>query len=608
MRPMSRRAGRGSVVGKLAHRIAAAALALVLFIPGSANVRFSDAAFAADVPAAGQTDDDEVIDTAQTPACPRPTRIEPTAWRLESDENVNAMRAATARTLSRVEAHVSGVSGDIHGFRAGQDYGLIYARDSATIAPAAQYLYDLKYLTSSVDEFLQLQYDGDTDDPEDALWRSPGKLGAISGTVGASEPHAAKMLVVSDEETSLITMAYVAYRAGAGPRWLQGAQGGRTRIERLNLAMDWLFKDRFDTGLGLIKRGHTTDWGDVEVGQGNTSGSFTRTPKDWTASIFDQAWAYKALVQLAEMNRAVDRPDLAEKQLGRARALRQATVERLWQPARGHFRTHIHVPAVRHDFDEDAIISVANALAVYSGITEPSERAPIFKALEQSRVAAKASKPGLTLYPTYPSGFFDYPQMQPGRYQNGAVWDWWGGMQISAQFSTGFSALAREHLGLVAADWARAGGEIYEWQEPASRKNGGSPAYAGAASTMTEAIVRGLYGVEVDPSGFSVAARLGDQSGGIHANHPPTGCWLDYWHTYAGDRIALEWDTNHTKAGRVKVLLPPSVKVTAALLDNRPVKLASETLGEDTYAVLDRPAPVGKHRLELRLTSTGAGE
>ena len=553
-----------------------------------------------------QIDDDELIDAPLASACPRPVRVEPTAWRLEGNENVNAMRSAAAGTFEAVEVHAPGVSGELNGFRAGAHYGLIYARDSATIAPSAQHFYGLEFLTRPVEEFLQLQYDGDSDDPEDALWRSPGKPGAISGTVGAADPFAAKMLVVSDEETSLITMAYVAYKAGAGPRWLQGSQDGKTRIERLNLAMEWLYGERLDRGLGLVKRGHTTDWGDVEVGQGHSSGSLTRIPTDWTASIFDQAWTYRALVQLAEMNRAVDRPDLAEKQLQRARALRQATVERLWQPDRGYFRTHVHLPPVRHAFDEDSIVSIANAVAVYSGITEPSERGQIFAALEKARLAAGAGKPGLTLFPAYPNGFFDYPQMTAGNYQNGAVWDWWGGMQISAQFWNGQSALARGHLALVAADWAREPGEVYEWQEITSRRNRGSPAYAGAASTMTEAIVSGLFGVDVDQGGFSITPRLGDQSGGIHVYQPPSGCWVDYWHTYAGDRVAVEWDTNHTKTGRVRILLPKDATVASALFDNTPVQLGTEIVGEDVYAVYAQPAPPGKHRLELELMTAGS--
>jgi hypothetical protein len=539
-------------------------------------------------------------------ACPPPDRVEPTSWHLEGDDAINNMRGTIADTLKMVQVREPGLTGEIRGFRAGAFYAHIYARDSATIAPAAQYLYDLPYLTRPVDEFLALQYDGRPDDPEDLYWKSPAEPGAVSGTIGGGEIAAAKMLVVSDEEPSVVSMAYVAYKAGAGREWLLGQQAGKPRIDRLNMAMDWIFEHRYDRQVHLVKRGNTTDWGDVAVGVGSSSGSYTKEPVDWTASIYDQAWTYRALIQLAEMNTAAGRQEAANRQQARARTLRQSVAERLWQPDRGYFRTRILLPPLTPDVDEDRIVSIANAVAVYTGIADPTERKPIFTALEMARLAAGATKPGLSLWPPYPLGFFDYPQMTPGRYQNGAVWDWWGGMQISGQFWTGYSTMGRQSIDQVAADWSRDPGAIYEWQEPRSATNAGSPAYAGAASTMAEAIISGLYGVQLTPAAWAISARLGPQSGGIHVFHPPSSCVLDYWHTYAGDKIAVEWETNHPSAGELRVTLPDNVTVGSALLDQKSVRMKIEALGDDTIAVLPMPAPTGKHRLELRLVPGGA--
>jgi hypothetical protein len=534
-------------------------------------------------------------------ACPPAGNLQPTAWRLEGNEALNNMRASIEATFRTVEAREIGLTGQVVGFRPGVLYAHIYARDSATVAPTAQYLYELPWLTRPVEEFLTLQYDGLPGDPEDARWRTPGQPGAVSGTIGGNEIVGAKMLVVSDEESSLITMAYIAVKAGAGVEWLKQQQAGKPRIQRLNEAMDWLFARRFDQGVRLIKRGNTTDWGDVAVGVGHSSGDFVKEPEQWTASIYDQAWAYRALQQLAEMNMMVGQPEIAEHQRVRARLIRQSSAERLWQADRGHFRSRILLPPLVPEIDEDRIVSVANGIAVYAGMTDPTENKPIFTALERARLEAKAPKPGLTLWPAYPLGYFDYPQMAPGRYQNGAVWDWWGGMQITGEFRAGYSALGREHLNLVAQDWARDPGEIYEWQETGTGKNLGSAAYTGAASSMGEAIISGLYGVDLGPESWSIAARLGPQSGGIHVYHPPSGCTLDYWHTYAGDRIALEWETAHPNSGEVRIVLPDNVRVESALLDQKPVRVRLEAIGDDQFAILPTSAPTGRHRLELRL-------
>jgi hypothetical protein len=537
-------------------------------------------------------------------ACPRPDTVEPTSWQLDGNDAINNMHGSISDTFKSVETRDIGVTGQFVGFRPGSLYAHVYARDSATIAPAAQFFYDLVYLTRPVEEFLAMQYDGEPDDPEDARWKTPGQPGAVSGTIGGGEIAGAKMLLVSDEEPSVITMAYVATKAGAGPDWLQQDQNGKPRIQRLNEAMDWIFARRFDQETRAIKRGNTTDWGDVVVGQGHGSGEFVKEPTAWTLSIYDQAWTYRALHQLAELNQLVDRPEEAEHQIARANLLRQSVMERFWQGDRGYFRTRIPLPPLPREFDEDSIVSIANGVAVYAGITEPQERKLIFTALENARKAAGASKPGLTLWPPYPAGFFDYPQMVPGRYQNGAVWDWWGGMQISAELWTGYSGLGRRHLDMVARDWAREPGEIYEWQETATHANAGSPAYAGAAATMAEAIITGLFGVDLNAEGWAITPRLGSQNGEIHVFHPPSGCVLDYRQTYAGDTLALEWETSHPNPGTLRVLLPDNVRVDSALLDEKSVPVKLERLGDDVMAVLSAPAPAGQHRLELKLAES----
>ena len=102
-------------------------------------------------------------------ACPRPDRIDATTWHLEGDDALNNMRTSIADTLKLVQVREPGLTGEIRGFRAGALYAHIYARDSATIAPAAQYLYDLPYLTRPVDEFLALQ-----SSPFFDIWASAG--------------------------------------------------------------------------------------------------------------------------------------------------------------------------------------------------------------------------------------------------------------------------------------------------------------------------------------------------------------------------------------------------------------------------------------------------
>ena len=67
-----------------------------------------------------------------------------------------------------------------------------------------------------------------------------------------------------------------------------------------------------------------------------------------------------------------------------------------------------------------------------------------------------------------------YIQMAEGAYQNGGLWDWWGGAQITAEFEHGLRTRALKHLYQVADDWLKHPRDIYEWQSPRTGFNKGS--------------------------------------------------------------------------------------------------------------------------------------
>ena len=169
-----------------------------------------------------------------------------------------------------------------------------------------------------------------------------------------------------------------------------------------------------------------------------------------TASIYDQALAYMALIELAKMNAAVGNTARTDQWQRQAEALKAQTNARLWQSDKGFYLTHLHVTPLEHNFDESVMVSISNALAVYAGLSDFRQSQAIFQSLETARLAVNAKKPGLSIYPYYPNQwpnlFFDYQGMGYGHYQNGGIWDWWGGVQIKAEFVNGFAETGLTHL------------------------------------------------------------------------------------------------------------------------------------------------------------------
>jgi Tol biopolymer transport system component len=516
-----------------------------------------------------------------------------TLWHFPADPRIDGMRAHILQTLGQVETGFLSQNRTIFGFEPGDDYQQIYIRDTSFILPTAQYFYPPIFLFSPVEEFLYRQYEDDTLSSDGDAGMRPG-AGAISGVLCLGPSCVNKETVVSDEESSLIHAAYICYKAGGGADWLRKQIRGKTIIERLNWAMEWLYTHRLDNKWQLLKRGHTVDWGDVKVEPGGNPTDIA--PGDqWTISIYDQAIAYRACQELAEMNRAVGDLANAERWAQRAAELRRYTNQYLWQAQRGFYRTHLHLEPVPHPIDEDAIISIANAVAVYTGLADELQAGAIFENLETARRSMGAIKPGLSLYPPYPSGFFAYHQMGEGMYQNGGLWDWWGGVQITAEFQHGRAQQALEHLMMVAKDWSTRPFGLPEWQFARTGEARGSLNYAASAGAMGEAIIAGLFGVHLNKDEVKLAPRLGFNDGYIRVYQPATDLYVAYRYTWKDKVATMEYGSNHTAPIQVRLLLPLNQPVATVALDGQAVAYTLERIGADTYLVLT--APPGRHQI-----------
>jgi hypothetical protein len=186
--------------------------------------------------------------------------------------------------------------------------------------------------------------------------------------------------------------------------------------------------------------------------------------------------------------------------------------------------------------------------------------------------------------------------MRSGVYQNGGVWDWWGGWQVLAEFQTGYSQVARTHLLQTAADWAAHPGQIFEWQEVSTLAGHGGDQYAGAAGVYAQAIVEGLYGVSLSLASPALSPRLGDWPGSIVVRQPANGLFLRYTYQPSADRLALSYETNHPAlAFPLHLLLPPGFEPGQVRLDGVP--LASERVSQGRDVVLAASLPTGYHSL-----------
>lgn len=522
-----------------------------------------------------------------------------TTWLLPGLPDLSATAGYIPHNFSHGEAIYQIGDEVIHGFRPGKVYPEMYVRDIAWGMETAQYYYADVYLREPIEAYLRRQYTANTQslDGDFGVTAGAGAIGGIMTPDGRSN----KQTATTDEETSLIHAAFLYYNMTYNSTWLQEPINGVSIIERLNLAADWLYAHRLDPQLQLFWRGHTTDWGDVKFEPGPGYTDYNPARDHLTASIYDQALAHLALIELATMNAAAGNTARADEWQAKAEALKNQTNAVLWQPQRGFYLTHAHVTPLEHNFDESAMVSISNALAVFAELTDFQQNEAIFNNLEDARLAAGVKKPGLSLYPYYPNRypdlFFEYPGMGYGHYQNGGVWDWWGGVQIKAEFLNGFAEQGQAHLLQVANDWQKHPGNIIEWQSSTGSNQEGSHYYSAAAGTMGSAIIKGFFGVDLAGDGLTLQPRLGLNDGYIRVYQPATDRYGAYTYDWDQDVIQLNYGTNATGVVTIKVLKLRSEQIRQVTVDGRSIEFETETIGHDTYTVIT--APSGEHSLEI---------
>jgi hypothetical protein len=521
-----------------------------------------------------------------------------TIWHFPDDPRIDGMRSSILYALGQGETGLKARDGLAMGFEPGDLYQQLYTRDTAWIMRAAQYFYPSKFLRSSLDEFMARQYTEETVSYGGDNGARPG-AGAISGVL-SPQFYVDKHTTASDEETSLIFAAYTYYKASGDVHWLKTPIEQQLVIDRLNSAMAWLLSHRLDSGSVLIWRGDTTDWGDVKRLPADNPVDHDPQVDGTTLSLYDQALTYMTLLELAEMNETAGRAATASDLRKWAGALRTAANEAFWQPKRGFYRTRIHLAGGAYPpFDEDEIVSIANAVAIYAGLADAEKVPAILDNLERGRRSMGATKPGVSLYPPYPSGYFSYSQMGEGKYQNGGLWDWWGGVQISAEFQQGFSFRGLTHLRQVAFNWATHPQDLAEWEMARDGTLEGTSDYGAGGGTVGEAVVKGLFGVTLTADELQLTPRLGDHSGFIRVYLPASDRYVAYCSGVRGRIMRLEYGTNHDAPFQIRVTTPPEFEILKVNVDGETLHFDVLKMGEDElYAFV---APPGRHSVEIQM-------
>jgi hypothetical protein len=370
------------------------------------------------------------------------------------------------------------------GFNAGDGYREVWIRDYNTFIELAAEVNDKAVLKENLLVFFRMQgKDGNIIDgftPAEKVKKTERDM-----IFTDLEPRYAghKNTVETDQETSLVQALYKYIRLTGDGSILRETVAGKTVLQRLDGAMDYLIKEKFSKKYGLIIGATTADWGDVqpEHGWGVDIDSNTHLAID----IYDNAMFIIALDNLVEIA-----PSMKRKWKPVRESIAKNCRKYLWDAKLQRFIPHIYLagspfPA---DFNEKEIYYFGGtAIAIEAGLLSKAEVKISLDEMVKRVKQAGGPSIGLTLYPPYPDKFFANPIMNPVySYQNGGDWTWFGGRMIQQLIRYGFIGEAyREIYPMVKR--VKDNNGFYEWYS-IDNKPRGSGTFRGEAGVLYTAI------------------------------------------------------------------------------------------------------------------------
>jgi glycogen debranching enzyme len=371
------------------------------------------------------------------------------------------------------------------GFTAGDGYGEVWIRDLNTFIELSCSVNDPAVIRKHLITFLKFQQkDGNILDGY--IPKASGNGGYNYYTSSAAPEYLGhKNTVETDQESSLI-QAISKYIKGTGDRSILSEMvEGISVQQRLELAMNFLLKEKYVAKYGLLWGATTADWGDVQPE--HSWGVELDKNSHKSIDIYDNA------MFLIAINDYIDFAQLKgkKKQFWEAAAgtLKQNIRKHLWDKDQQKFIPHIYLEGspFPSSFDESKVYyHGGTAIAIEAGLLSKAEIKTAYLKMQQNVAGAGASTIGLTLYPVYPQGLFQNKGMGPYSYQNGGDWTWFGGRMVIELIRAGFLNEAKESIQPMLDRVIKNKG-FYEWYTPDNQPKGSS-SFRGEAGVLWSAI------------------------------------------------------------------------------------------------------------------------
>lgn len=385
---------------------------------------------------------------------------------------------ASNTLMDQVDSMARAVVAD--GFNAGSMYGEVWIRDFNTFIELSMDVLPDEDVLRNLNLFWAFQAaDGGV---VDGFVPKDGKLYFYDyiHSPYTSDYLAHKNTVETDQESSLVQAVYKYVTKSGNRAYLDTEVHGRKVIDRMEDALRFLTDVKTDRTYGLITGATTIDWGDVQPE--HEWGVVIDENTHHAIDIYDNAMYVIALDNFIEL--CSDRQKSAYWSTIRDE-IKDNVRKHLWDEDRQKFIPHIYINGspFPEDFDENNIFyHGGTGVAIMAGLLNKDEILHSYDRMVDNMKKAHAQTIGLSIYPTYPNGFFKNTMLYPYGYQNGGDWSWFGARMIMGLIENGFIAEAYDALQPMLSRAVENHG-FYEWYTPAGEPMG-SGTYRGEAGVL----------------------------------------------------------------------------------------------------------------------------
>jgi len=357
------------------------------------------------------------------------------------NEKYDKLYLITKRALQLGRRKFTTKDGDFVGYISGDTWQIdgVWLRDWIYQLPA--YRYWEHEMTCGLDRFLEAQ------NPDGGI---PDGLKRDGSTWRAD--------VESDVEYIMVLGVWGTWRVTGDDNWLMKV------LPRIENALKYIQNDerRWDQKHQLVKRGHTCDTWDFEIGE---TSEFV--DKRFVIAICDQSGYYLAYRAMAEMFNHLGNKKQADDYAHRAEKYRQRANDLLWDG--GKYLHHLHLTPMEHPgFDETKQLAMGNVWAITRGLSNHTQAVAIIKEYRRRHKETGDAFPWWSLQPGYPDklGYYQEAYCQQGGYANGGLMPWVGGELCQSCFEHGMERYGLELYHQYIEHLHRTHNRVHVWYWP----------------------------------------------------------------------------------------------------------------------------------------------